>query len=73
MDKQIVWARDPNECFILAKIHELLGDDVEIIPIDSKFKKRVCSYDDLYPAGDYTKDVDDNCTSICFLYIFDRN
>ncbi|XP_077297660.1 myosin heavy chain 95F jaguar isoform X2 [Arctopsyche grandis] len=66
MDKQVVWARDPNDCFILAKIHELLGDDVEIVPIDPKFNKRTCSYGDLFPAGDYSRDVDDNC-NLMFL------
>ncbi|XP_072939732.1 myosin heavy chain 95F [Epargyreus clarus] len=61
MDKQLVWVRDPNEGFILAKIHELMGEEADVFPLDNKYPRRVCGFDDIFPAGDSKKDVDDNC------------
>ncbi|XP_044727037.1 myosin heavy chain 95F isoform X2 [Chrysoperla carnea] len=61
MEKQQVWVRDPNEGYIQGIIHEILPDEVEVVPLDKKFQKRTCSFDDIYPAGEYTTDVDDNC------------
>ncbi|XP_047022842.1 myosin heavy chain 95F isoform X1 [Helicoverpa zea] len=61
MDKQLVWVRDPNEGFILARLHELMGEEADVFPIDNKYPKRVCSFEDIFPAGDPVKDVDDNC------------
>lgn len=64
MDKQLVWARDPTEGFLLARINELMGDDADVYPVDNKYPKKNCSFDDIFPAGDPTKDVDDNCELI---------
>ncbi|XP_026322263.1 myosin heavy chain 95F [Hyposmocoma kahamanoa] len=61
IDKQLVWVRDPNEGFVLARILELMGEEVDVIPVDNKNPRRVCSFDDVFPAGDPTKVVDDNC------------
>lgn len=61
MDKQLVWVRDPNEGFVLARLHELMGEEADVFPVDNKYPRRVCSFDDIFPAGDPTKDVDDNC------------
>ncbi|CAH0725342.1 unnamed protein product, partial [Brenthis ino] len=61
MDKQLVWVRDPNEGFLLARIQELMGEEADVFPVDNKYPKRVCNFDDIFPAGDPTKDVDDNC------------
>ncbi|XP_075971865.1 myosin heavy chain 95F jaguar [Anticarsia gemmatalis] len=61
MDKQLVWVRDPNEGFILARLHELMGEEADVFPIDNRYPKRVCSFEDIFPAGDAAKDVDDNC------------
>ncbi|CAH0703032.1 unnamed protein product [Spodoptera exigua] len=61
MDKQLVWVRDPNEGFILARLHELMGEEADVFPIDNKYPKRVCNFEDIFPAGDPAKDVDDNC------------
>ncbi|XP_035438421.2 myosin heavy chain 95F isoform X1 [Spodoptera frugiperda] len=61
MDKQLVWVRDPNEGFILARLHELMGEEADVFPIDNKFPKRVCNFEDIFPAGDPAKSVDDNC------------
>ncbi|CAH1647260.1 unnamed protein product [Spodoptera littoralis] len=61
MDKQLVWVRDPNEGFILARLHELMGEEADVFPIDNKYPKRVCNFEDIFPAGDPAKSVDDNC------------
>lgn len=61
IDKQLVWVRDPNEGFVMARIFELMGEEVDVIPVDNKYPRRVCSFDDVFPAGDPTKGVDDNC------------
>lgn len=61
MDKQLIWVRDPNEGFILARLHELMGEEADVFPIDNKYPKRVCSFEDIFPAGDPGKDVEDNC------------
>lgn len=68
MDKQLIWVRDPNEGFILARLHELMGEEADVYPVDNKYPKRVCSFEDIFPAGDPTKSVDDNCK--CYLYFF---
>lgn len=57
----IVWVRDGQEGFILAKIMELMEDGPEVIPINSKFPRRICAFDEIYPCGDDKKDFDDNC------------
>ncbi|XP_059049763.1 myosin heavy chain 95F [Achroia grisella] len=61
IDKQLVWVRDPNEGFVLARLHELMGEEADIIPIDNKHQRRVCSFEDIFPAGEPNKDVNDNC------------
>ncbi|CAG9132122.1 unnamed protein product [Plutella xylostella] len=60
LDKQLVWARDPGETYLLGRLHELLGDEAAVFPVDNKFPKKVCSFEDIFPAGDPNKDVDDN-------------
>ncbi|CAH0407500.1 unnamed protein product [Chilo suppressalis] len=61
IDKQLVWVRDPNEGFVLARLHELMGEEADVFPVDNKYPRRVCSFEDIFPAGDPNKDVDDNC------------
>ncbi|KAG6453601.1 hypothetical protein O3G_MSEX008225 [Manduca sexta] len=61
IDKQLVWVRDPNEGFVLARLHELMGEEADVAPLDNKYPRRVCSFEDIFPAGDPSKDVDDNC------------
>ncbi|XP_063377350.1 myosin heavy chain 95F [Cydia fagiglandana] len=61
MDKQLVWVRDPTDGFVLARIQELMGEEVDVLPLDNKHPRRVCSFEDVMPAGDPAKDVDDNC------------
>ncbi|XP_038222882.1 myosin heavy chain 95F isoform X2 [Zerene cesonia] len=61
IDKQLVWVRDPSEGFILARLQELMGEEADVFPIDNKYPKRVVNFDDIFPAGDPVKDVDDNC------------
>lgn len=58
----IVWVRDGQEGFILAKMTELMDDGAEVIPMDPKFVRRTCGFDEIYPCGDYKKEYDDNCT-----------
>lgn len=61
IDKQLVWARDPVEGFVLGRFHELMGDEADVFPIDNKHPKRTCHFEDIFPAGDPNKHVDDNC------------
>lgn len=59
----LVWARHPTEGFILGRICEILGDEVEISPIDLKFPKMTIPYADIFPTSkeDNNRDFDDNC------------
>ncbi|KAL3278259.1 hypothetical protein HHI36_013596 [Cryptolaemus montrouzieri] len=59
----IVWARHPVEGFILGRLSEILGDEVEVSPLDLKYSKVTLPYVDVYPASreECTKDFDDNC------------
>ncbi|XP_008201419.1 myosin heavy chain 95F isoform X1 [Tribolium castaneum] len=61
-----VWARDPTEGFILARISELLVEGAEVIPVNSKFPKRVLPFSDIFKAqeDDVNKDYDDNCEMV---------
>lgn len=61
MDYQIVWARDPTEGYIQARITEIGNQEFEVIPIDSKLQKRICSVDDIFPSCEGPQDHDDNC------------
>lgn len=61
IDKQLVWVREPNEGFVLARLHELMGEEADVVPLDNKYPRRTCSFEDIFPAGDPNKDVDDNC------------
>lgn len=67
IDKQLVWVREPNEGFVLARLHELMGEEADVVPLDNKYPRRTCSFEDIFPAGDPNKDVDDNCkfTQFC--------
>lgn len=61
MENQQVWVRDPQEGFIIGKFTDMVDGDALIVPFDRKYPQRTCPLDEVYPAGDYTKDVEDNC------------
>jgi len=61
MENQQVWVRDPQEGFIIGKFTDMVDGDALIMPLDPKYPQRTCPLDEVYPAGDYTKDVEDNC------------
>nr|XP_033192922.1 myosin heavy chain 95F isoform X1 [Bombus vancouverensis nearcticus]XP_033192923.1 myosin heavy chain 95F isoform X1 [Bombus vancouverensis nearcticus]XP_033192924.1 myosin heavy chain 95F isoform X1 [Bombus vancouverensis nearcticus] len=61
MENQQVWVRDPQEGFIIGKFMDMVDGDALIIPLDPKYPQRTCPLDEVYPAGEYTKDVEDNC------------
>lgn len=61
---ETVWARDPVEGFVLGCISELMEDGVEVLPLDSKFSKRVCHFSDIFRANETDKNYDDNCKQI---------
>ncbi|XP_044011291.1 myosin heavy chain 95F isoform X2 [Aphidius gifuensis] len=61
MENQQVWVRDPNEGFIIGKFTDMVDGDALIVPLDKKYSQRTCPLDEVYPAGEYTKDVEDNC------------
>ena len=58
---QVIWARDPTDGYVSAKIGELYSDGAEIVPVDSKKSKRVLPFDDIFPATEQLYDLDDNC------------
>lgn len=69
---ETVWARDPAEGFILSKISELLNDGAEVTPLDAKYNKKICSFEDIFQTGEYHKEFDDNCiilNNFCFFLI----
>ncbi|KAI8424586.1 hypothetical protein MSG28_003033, partial [Choristoneura fumiferana] len=47
MDKQLVWVRDPTDGFVLARIQELMGEEVDVLPLDNRHPRRVTNFDDL--------------------------
>lgn len=63
---ETVWARDPVEGFVFGRISEILPDGAEVIPIGSKFQRRVCHFSDMFPANEIekTKTYDDNCNNL---------
>ncbi|XP_015186315.1 PREDICTED: myosin heavy chain 95F isoform X1 [Polistes dominula] len=61
MENQQVWVRDPQEGFIIGKFTDMVDGDALIVPLDKKYPQRTCPLDEVYPAGEYTKDVEDNC------------
>lgn len=61
MTAEKVWARDPTEGFVLGRITEILDDGAEVVPLDTKYPKRVCQFSDIFQANDIDKDYDDNC------------
>lgn len=67
VDSQIVWIRDSTECFIQGKISGNGPAEYEVVPIDRKYPKRMCSVDGIFPSCDGPQDHDDNCK---FLYFF---
>ncbi|XP_046613209.1 myosin heavy chain 95F isoform X2 [Neodiprion virginianus] len=61
MENQQVWVRDPQEGFIIGKFVDMVDGDALIKPLDAKLPQRTCPLDEVYPAGEYTADVEDNC------------
>ncbi|RLU19197.1 hypothetical protein DMN91_007754 [Ooceraea biroi] len=61
MENQQVWVRDPQEGFIIGKFTDMVDGDALIVPLDPKYPQRTCPLDEVFPAGEYTKDVEDNC------------
>ncbi|XP_031632480.1 myosin heavy chain 95F isoform X3 [Contarinia nasturtii] len=63
VDSQLVWVRDSTEGYIQGHISEIGPAEFEIIPVDRKYPKRICSVDDIFPScdNDDKKDHDDNC------------
>ncbi|XP_076257513.1 myosin heavy chain 95F jaguar isoform X3 [Rhynchophorus ferrugineus] len=58
----VVWARDPTEGFILGRILEITNDGAEVVPLDSKYPRRILPFSDIFRANvEKDKDYDDNC------------
>lgn len=66
----LVWARDPTEGFVLGRITELLEDGAEVLPLDSKYQRRICGFSDIHPADPNDKEFDDNCKHWSKILIF---
>lgn len=60
-DTQLVWVRDPADGYIQGRITEIGSKEFEVTPIDRKFAKRTCHYDDIHSSCDGPQDHDDNC------------
>lgn len=65
-----MWVRDPQEGFIIGKFMDMVDGDALIVPLDPKYPQRTCPLDEVYPAGEYTKDVEDNCNCVSTNFIF---
>jgi len=61
VDSQLVWVRDSTEGYIQGHISEIGPAEFEVVPIDRKYQKRICSVDDIFPSCDGPQDHDDNC------------
>lgn len=61
VDSQLVWVRDSSDGYIQGHISEIGPAEFEVIPIDRKYPKRICSVDDIFPSCDGPQDHDDNC------------
>lgn len=61
VDLQLVWVRDSSDGYIQGHISEIGPAEFEVIPIDRKYPKRICSVDDIFPSCDGPQDHDDNC------------
>nr|XP_023013286.1 myosin heavy chain 95F isoform X2 [Leptinotarsa decemlineata] len=60
--QETVWARDHTEGYVLGRITEILADGAEVIPLSSKFPKRVLPFNEIFTANpDKDKDYEDNC------------
>ncbi|KAJ8921386.1 hypothetical protein NQ315_003002 [Exocentrus adspersus] len=60
--EETVWARDHTEGFVLGKITELLDDEAEVTPLESRYPKRILPFSDIFRAYvEKDKDYDDNC------------
>lgn len=77
VDSQLVWARDSTEGYIQGHISEIGPAEFEVIPIDRKYPKRICSVDDIFPSCDGPQDHDDNCKHFrenrfvfCTVFVF---
>lgn len=71
-DTQLVWVRDPLDGYIQGRITEIGSKEFEVTPIDRKFAKRTCHYDDIHSSCDGPQDHDDNCKyikSICLTHV----
>lgn len=66
VDSQLVWVRDSAEGYIQGHISEIGPAEFEVVPIDKKYPKRICSVDDIFPSCDGPQDHDDNCTYSIF-------
>lgn len=73
MENQQVWVRDPQEGFIIGKFTDMVDGDALIVPLDPKYPQRTCPLDEVYPAGEYTKDVEDNCKYSLDVCTLSRN
>lgn len=61
MDSQLVWARDPHDGYIQGRISEIGPAEFEVSPVDTKYPKRICSVEDIFPSCEGNQDHDDNC------------
>lgn len=56
-----MWARDSSEGYIKSRIIEIGSREFEVVPLDSKYPKRTCPVDDIFPSCEGFPDHDDNC------------
>ncbi|XP_012266629.2 myosin heavy chain 95F-like isoform X2 [Athalia rosae] len=61
MEYQQVWVRDPHDGFIIGKFIDMIDGDALIVPLNSELPQRTSPLDEVYPAGEHTRDVEDNC------------
>ncbi|CAF3518995.1 unnamed protein product [Adineta steineri] len=68
-DNKPLWIRDNEHGFILGKIHDIATDNVTVQLNENKkvffYYILAVSYDSVFQAEEYVKDVDDNCALMC--------
>lgn len=64
IDSQLVWVRDINEGYIQGYASKTGEKEFDVIPIDEKFQKRICSIGEIFPSYSGLQDHNDSCELI---------
>lgn len=71
IDSQLVWVRDVNEGYIQGYVSKVGEKEFDVVPMDEKFQKRICSIEEIFPPYNGLQDHDD-CCELNFYSILDN-